>query len=41
MLEVDILAQTFLTLLTSITLPFFCEKYQFVEDGFSLVWVIM
>ena len=33
-LVVDILIQILLTLLTSIALQF-CEKYQFVVDGFS------
>ena len=37
---VDILTQILLTLLPSITYQF-CKKYQFVVDGFSLVWVIM
>ena len=37
---VDILTQILLTLLTFIAYQF-CEKSQFVVDGFSLVWVIM
>ena len=40
MLVVDILPQVLLTLLTFIAL-LICDKYQFVMDDFSLVWVIM
>ena len=39
-LEVNILTQILLILLTFIDLQF-CERYQFVVHGFSLVWIIM